>query len=241
MFVATALAAGTLSSASAATIKYDNDDGLNVVSVTGKIEVGDADRFNQLASGLTGRTVVVLQSPGGLVIDGLNIGISVHRNGYTTAVPEDAICASICGMIWLAGQQRLLAPSSKIGFHAAYRNDGQESGQANALIGAYLTKLGLSYGAIAYMTDAAPDGMSWLNPDDAAKYGITYALVNPPRSEPRPFIAQPQYQPPTPTASPAEQHSDEEVGWLKDPARYLYGNPFRTVAAGRTFLAGIGE
>jgi hypothetical protein len=221
LLVATALVTGTLSSANAATIKSDNDEGVNVISIMGRIDATDDDRFDQLASGLTGPTVVVLHSPGGLVIEGLNIGIAVRRHRYTTVVPDDAMCASICGMIWLAGQPRLLGPNSKIGFHAARRGDGQESGKANALIGAYLTKLGLSYDAIVYMTDAAPDDMQWLNPDDATKYGITYSLVSPPKSEPRPFIApqpqysrppQPQYQPPSaPAASPAEQQATRLV------------------------------
>ena len=219
--VATALVVGTLSSANAATIEYDNDEGVNVISIMGRIDAGDDDRFDQLASGLTGLTVVVLHSPGGLVNEGLNIGIAVRRNRYTTAMPNDAMCASICGMIWLAGQPRLLGPNSKIGFHAAYRGDGQESGKGNALIGAYLAKSDLSYDAIAYMTDAAPDDMQWLNPDDAVKYGITYSLVNPPKSEPHPFITpqpqhsqppQPPYQPPPPpAASPAEQQATRLV------------------------------
>jgi len=168
-------ASAVLSAASAATIKYEgNREGINAISITGRIDHGDAERFDEVAATVTGPTVVVLRSPGGLVVDGLNIGTTIRSKGYNTVVPDDAICASVCGLMWLAGSTRFLTESSKIGFHAAYRDDGQESGQGNALVGAYLTKLGFSYRAVAYVTDAGPDNMNWLDPSDAANAGITY-------------------------------------------------------------------
>jgi hypothetical protein len=56
------LAASTaLHPASAATIEYkDNIDGPNVVAVTGEIERGDSDRFDQVTALLAGPTVVFL-------------------------------------------------------------------------------------------------------------------------------------------------------------------------------------
>jgi outer membrane protein OmpA-like peptidoglycan-associated protein len=167
-------------SANAATIRYEGKfDGVNSVQINGEIVRGDSDQFDQVIASLTGPTVVSLQSPGGIVGEGLNIGIAIRRNNYGTAVAENDMCASICGMIWLAGQPRYRTTSSKIGFHAAFRADGQESGSANALIGAYLSKLGLSYRAIAYLTDAPPDEMHWLTPSDAADVGIIYSLITP--------------------------------------------------------------
>jgi hypothetical protein len=206
------LLVGAMLSANAATIEYKGViDGSNTVLVTGLIVPGDADRYEGITASLVGPTTVFLQSPGGAVVDGLNIGIAIHRSGYSTEVPVNATCASICGLIWLAGEPRLLAATSKIGFHAAFRvEDGQESGRANALIGAYLSRLGLSYQAIAYLTEASPDDMQWLNPDDAAKVGITYKLIEPPRSEPRPFIAQPRLQPPYQPMPPAQTGSTAE-------------------------------
>ena len=174
--LASILAGSIILSANAATIKYEGImEGLNVISITGQIAAGDADRFKEIATTLTGPTVVRLHSPGGLVVDGLNIGIAIHSLGYQTAVLDDAVCASACGLIWLAGKPRLLTESSKIGFHAASRGDGQESGKGNAFVGAYLRSLDLSYEAIAYLTDAPPDDMQWLSASDAVKVGITYS------------------------------------------------------------------
>jgi hypothetical protein len=204
-------ASAALSAANAATIKYEgNREGINAISITGRIDHGDAERFDEIAATVTGPTVVVLRSPGGLVVDGLNIGTTIRSKGYNTVVPDDAICASVCGLMWLAGSTRCITESSNIGFHAAYREDGQESGQGNALVGAYLTKLGFSYRAVTYVTDAGPDNMNWLDPSDAASVGITYSLLRPSRPEPRPFIApQPQY--PAPTPAPAGSLAEQQV------------------------------
>ena len=186
-----------ISSAKAATINYADVDGLDTITVVGPINDGDAERFEEVAAAITGRALVVLSSPGGLVTDGLDIGIAIRRHRYATSVPDSAVCSSICGLMWLAGEPRFISPSSKVGFHAAYRTDGQESGKANALIGAYLSKLGLSYDAIAYMTDAPPDDMRWLTPVDAEKYHITYSLIRPSRVEPQPFMPEATpYRPP---------------------------------------------
>ena len=95
----------------------------------------------------------------------------------------------------------------------------RRAAQANALIGAYLSKLGLSYDAIGYMTDAPPDDMRWLTPVDAAKYHITYSLIRPARDEPQPFMQEAApYRPPSqtpppvaPPSSPAEQQANRFV------------------------------
>src|SRR4051794_11648205 len=104
------LLASAMLAAKAATIEGHgtNAKGVNIVSIDGAIEYDDDDRFNEIIAPLSGSTVVILRSPGGEVGAGLNIGIAIRRKGFGTAVPDDAICASICGIIWLAGEPRLL-------------------------------------------------------------------------------------------------------------------------------------
>jgi hypothetical protein len=50
----------------------------------------------------------------------------------------------------------MMTSQAKIGFHAASLG-GQEKGRGNVLVGAYMNRLGLGYGAIGWATDAAPD------------------------------------------------------------------------------------
>jgi hypothetical protein len=198
----------TTISTNAATIDYEgNSEGVNIVKLTGDITEGDSDQFIRITTSLAGKTVVLLDSPGGLIGEGLTIGDAIHRSGYATAVPNNTTCASVCGLIWLAGSPRLLTKGSKIGFHAAYRADGTESGQGNAIVGSYLTYLGFSIPAIMFLTESPPDDMKWLHPADATRVGITYSLIESHQQEAEPFIPSPA---PTVTAqprtlSPAEQ------------------------------------
>ena len=73
-----------------------------------------------------------------------------------------------------------MAEGAKIGFHAAYiRKNGAllESGTGNALVGAYLDQLGLPESAIAYVTNAPPEGMEWLDASTARTVGIDFQVL----------------------------------------------------------------
>jgi hypothetical protein len=62
-----------------------------------------------------------------------------------------------------------------VGFHAAYtEKEGlpSESGVGNALVGSYLTQIGLSEIAVVYITQAAPTQMTLLTLRDAKQIGI---------------------------------------------------------------------
>jgi hypothetical protein len=74
-----------------------------------------------------------------------------------------------------------MGPGARIGFHAAYNaSSGQETGVGNALVGAYLTRIGLPYSAVIYITQAAPDSMTWLNLSEAQQQGIEVTLLETP-------------------------------------------------------------
>ena len=46
------------------------------------------------------------------------------------------------------------------------------------MVGAYLTRIGLPYEAVIYITQAAPNDMTWLNMSDAAQRGIRVTLLS---------------------------------------------------------------
>jgi hypothetical protein len=69
--------------------------------------------------------------------------------------------------------------TAHIGFHAAYlRGTDQESGVANALLGAYLNQIGFSDTAIFYVTQAPPTSMTLLTIADAKRFGIDVAVLD---------------------------------------------------------------
>ena len=169
-----------VSPARSAEMHYRSDGGVNVVSISGQIGDGDGAKFEQLAAPIGGPTLVILNSRGGSVIEGLIIGETIRSKGFDTGVPAGTICASSCGLIWLAGSTRYVGATAHIGFHAAYVQDGdqlRETGQGNALVGAYLTRLGLSYRAILFLTSSAPDEIAWMHDDDARRIGVQAVVV----------------------------------------------------------------
>jgi hypothetical protein len=106
----------------------------------------------------------------------------VRQKELVSAVAENTLCASACALAWLGGRPRLMKDTSKIGFHAAYVQSGQykrESGVANAVVGAYLTDMGLNVNAVRYITTPGPDEIQWLSVRDAIRVGIAvYSYEN---------------------------------------------------------------
>ena len=59
---------------------------------------------------------LLLESPGGLLLEGIRVGREVHDRGLRTVTRYE--CASACALIFLAGRERVLVGSrAKIGFH----------------------------------------------------------------------------------------------------------------------------
>ena len=138
--------------------------------------------------------IVTLISLGGRMYPALLIGDWIRKKGMSTFVPGDRRCASACALIWLAGRPRNVGDNSLIGFHAVYNLTSLlETGQGNAVVGAYLRDLGVGYNAIAFMTRAGPTSMEWLTPDWAKELGVAWGLLQPPRASPIP--PQPELQP----------------------------------------------
>ncbi|SEG63704.1 hypothetical protein SAMN04488144_1312 [Methylobacterium sp. 190mf] len=159
-------------STSAAEIERRTIGGVPVILIAGQLVYGDERKFADVALGL-GKAMVLLSGPGGNLQAGLEIGKAVRLKGFTTVVPK--FCASACALAWLGGQQRLVAPGARVGFHAAWeRREGRNEVAAagNAVVGAYLSQIGLSTPAILYLTQAGPNEVNWLTPPDARRLGI---------------------------------------------------------------------
>ena len=173
------LFAANVAAAAVISVRRLPNENLHIVVLSGDIERSDAERFSEKVSGIS-KAVVVLDSPGGSVLDGIAIGRSIRSKGYHTAVPDQTMCASSCALIWLGGSQRFAEDTSLVGFHAAYvyRNGkAVEVGVGNALIGSYLNELGLSDSAIIFVTNAPPEGIERLDRRKAQQVGIAYRSV----------------------------------------------------------------
>lgn len=137
-----------------------------IISLAGPIALGDDVKFDDFARALRYPAIVRLSSYGGNTMAALAIGREIAKLGYTTYVADSEVCASACGLIWLAGRQRYSGPKALIGLHATYlQQDGKnvETSPGNALVGKYLGELGYQDDFVVYATSAAPADMAWLN------------------------------------------------------------------------------
>lgn len=159
-----------LNPASAAKISNGGKDryGNYSIYITGPIKEGDGRKFYELSKSFSSANVY-LNSPGGLVEEGLSIAAETALRGYNTWVVNDASCASMCSIIWMAGRHRFMGEDTIIEVHAAYETgafDGglssRVSGRANARIGAFLNEVGTPQKTISYFTAARPEDA--LNP-----------------------------------------------------------------------------
>ncbi len=147
-----------------------------LVTVSGNLVLSDANEFRQQVANIQ-KATVAFRSDGGNVIAGIEIGRQIRFKNFATLVPDNTRCASACALAWLGGIPRLMGANTHIGFHAAYYpRSGQEAGVANALVGAYLSQLGLPDKAVIYATQAPPNSMTWLTMSEARQVGIDVAL-----------------------------------------------------------------
>jgi hypothetical protein len=176
------LASSHITSALAADIsKVAGKSGeLDFIIIEGEIQKGDDKAFKNIAFN-TDRAIVILDSPGGLVIPALEIGKAIRLKGYSTSV-TDTTCTSACAIVWLAGESRFLSKKSRVGFHAAYSEDSDgkklPAGVGNALVGSFLNSLGLSDNVVAFVTSAGPDSMRWLNKSRADSLGLVVNILD---------------------------------------------------------------
>jgi hypothetical protein len=156
-----------------------------VIKITGGIVLEDSDKFQSKTYNIY-KAIVELNSTGGNTIASLLIGEMVRSKGFSTVAY--GICTSGCAFIWLAGKTRYATTQARIGFHGSYSSEtGQAGSAANALLGGYLTRLGLGIEAIVTLTNAPPQELFWLSTAKAKSLGIDVVML----ALPQPVVSPP--------------------------------------------------
>lgn len=153
-----------------------------VMTITGEIVTGDDRKFDDELKRYPQVRVVYLRSQGGEVASALNIGTTFHRYQMRAVVSDGDYCLSACALAWLGSPSRTLYRRSQVGFHAAWRTDIngiQEDGVANAMIGHYISSIGLPVETVIYATSAAPTSLSYLPTGSSNWRGIEFILERP--------------------------------------------------------------
>lgn len=101
--------------------EYNIDGRCRAIALNGDISGGEAQHFIPrmiAAAERCGSNVIVMRSmPGGSVTDAIAIGEMVRAREYVTALLPDSLCASACGLIYLAGVQRYWRANGRFVIH----------------------------------------------------------------------------------------------------------------------------
>lgn len=168
--------------------KHDFDDhfmwvnqdlGMPRIYAEGQIEPGDAARLYEVVTeaGLNSG-IVLFNSPGGSLADGILLGEAVRELGLSTGIArfenqqmvKSGVCASACAYAFAGGVHRYYeAGEQRLGvhqFYAAAGGTGISSGETQEISGllvAYLKTMGVDPLAFTVSASAGPDGMFWLS------------------------------------------------------------------------------
>jgi hypothetical protein len=211
LFFASLLIVVTTSEAATIAVSPLDSNERGLVTVTGTFENSDIEQFRTKTS-LLSKALVAFASNGGSLNAGIEIGTMLRLKGFASFVPDGARCASACALAWLGGAKRLMGSTAQVGFHAAYiMRDGvpSESSTGNALVGAYLNRIDLNR-AVIYLTQAAPQDMTWLTLGDAERLGIDVELFTPDQRGPdvtAPVSSSPSVPEPNPASPSQAPHS----------------------------------
>jgi len=134
--------------------------------LTGTIEPGSAARF---AEELEARgeyvSTIALDSPGGSVIDALEIGALIRERALGTRVDDGSLCASSCPIIFAGGVARSAGDNAAIGVHQIYAASlGAAAVDAMAVAGVAMSDAQATTARITrYLIEGGVDAEVWLH------------------------------------------------------------------------------
>lgn len=145
--------------------------------LTGTIDPGAAARFSTEieARGEYVKTVV-LDSPGGSVMDALEIGALIQEKGLATKVAAGHLCASSCPIVFASGAERFASAESAIGVHQIYAASmGGSTMDALAVAGVAMSDAQSTTAEITrHLTKSGVDPAMWLHALDTPPNRLYY-------------------------------------------------------------------
>jgi hypothetical protein len=114
---------------------------------------------------------VVLDGPGGHLVEAVLIGTEIRRRGLSTVVRANRSCASACAVAYLAGKQKYAGSGAAIGLHPASDRSGYFDTSATELMFAYLRDMGVPTRLLK--AKLTPATIWWLSGSDRRTLGIS--------------------------------------------------------------------
>jgi len=156
------------------------DTGL--VYLDGAIDADAPDRLTQALDGIKAKIAVWLNSRGGNLYAGMQLGRIIRGRGastyiinYRTLLPGE--CYSACALAFLGGVYRSNDNGARYGVHRASLRSGPTSGrdlgqQLSMAIGSYMREMGVDARLLDLWVKKGPGEMYVLSPREARDLGV---------------------------------------------------------------------
>jgi len=167
----------------------------NYIFAYGKINSGDLYKLSRIYKTLpkNRQTIVVFNSSGGELREGLKIGIYLKKHHIGSAVSKNGVCASSCALAFLGGRDlygrklMILPYGSKLGYHSFYYKDNRyvsvEKIQNDfSYLFKYFTYVGGPNALLSKMLDTKSSNMYWITQRNnrylPLKKGVYFSKTN---------------------------------------------------------------
>ncbi|MBV8398507.1 MAG: hypothetical protein JOZ17_07185 [Acetobacteraceae bacterium] len=149
--------------------------GSTVLLLQGRIVPGDAKRLRAALDVEQRLAMLVLNSPGGSVLEAQDMAKLIRASGAPALVPGNAVCASACFMLFAAARERLAEPGAMIGVHSASVSGGNETMDTlgvTTLMAREAAAYGVPSSITGRMVTTKPGQMAWLTRAELESMGV---------------------------------------------------------------------
>jgi hypothetical protein len=163
-----------------------------LVYLDGRIDAGAPARLAEALEGVDGRIAIWLNSPGGNLFAGMQLGRVIRKHGASTHIIESRTllpgeCYSACSVAFLGGVYRFNDNGARYGVHRASLRGGPKRGDPgldqdlSSAIRAYVREMGVDARLVDLWLKARPDEMYVLSQREARALGVVNDGRQPPR------------------------------------------------------------
>jgi len=159
-----------------------------IILAEGLIVASSADEFRALVQTAGRQIIVHLNSPGGSLIGGMQLGTALRDVRATVAIAKNRRCVSACVYALLGGVVRRVEAGARIGVHRFHALPSDVSGDtvppvlaryALDMLTRYAERMGADPALVALAAGVAPDKVRYLSKEELR----SYRLVTPGRNE----------------------------------------------------------
>src|SRR5262245_8912007 len=162
-----------------------------LVYLDGPIDAGAPDRLSTALGRTTGKIAIWLNSPGGNLFAGMQLGRLIRARGASTYIinPRTLLpgeCYSACALAFLGGVYRFSDYGARYGVHQAWLPAERATGERDlgpdlsTAIGSYMREMGVDVRLLDLWMKAAPDEMYVLSQTQAKELGVVNDGRTPP-------------------------------------------------------------